>query len=149
MIVSITYFIVVPILAFGVYIYYKNYFWNVKNEKMYLDRFHVFATELHLYKPYDEIEEDEQFTSDPTLRRLMGKDNENKTEFKKVSSRVVIDFQEVVSISEWSTSRYEDQKIVSDSTMLYMRNGDQILVLENFEIVIGALEIYLGKRNGR
>jgi hypothetical protein len=148
--ISLLVFVAVPILSFAVFIYYKNYLWLVNNERVYLDRFHIFATELHLYNPQDDLDEDEDFTSDPTLRRLMGKENNsNENSFKRVSTRVTVDFEEVVSLSEWSTSRYEDKNIVSDSTMLFMRNGDQILVLESFDVVMSALEIYLGKRHGR
>jgi hypothetical protein len=144
--ISLLSFVALAVLSFAVLLYYKNYLWLIKNEKAYLKRFHVFATELHFYKPEDFLD-DEDFTNDPTLRRLMGKET-NANEFKRVSSRVTIDLEEVASMSEWSTSKYEDKNVVSNSTMLFMKNGDQILVLEPFEVVMEALEIYLGKRNG-
>jgi hypothetical protein len=146
--ISLLAFCLLLVLAFGILIYYKNYLWLINNEKVYLERFHIFATELILYKPYNELDQDPDFTSDPTLRKLMGKENNNHNQAKRVSSRIVIDLEEIVSLSEWSTSKYEDKNIVSNSTMLYMRNGDQVLVIEAFDVVLGALEIYLGRRHG-
>ena len=140
-------FTVAPILAFGVYIYYKNHQWLVHNERSYQERFHIFATMLHVFKS-PEIEDDEEFTSDPTLRRLMGKEETEQENFKAVSTRTVVDLEEVASISEWSTSKFSDQKVISDCTMLFMKNGDQILVFEPLDIVMGTLEVYLGKRHG-
>jgi hypothetical protein len=102
---------------------------------------------LHVFKS-PEIEDDEEFTSDPTLRRLMGKEEAEQENFKAVSTRTVVDLEEVASISEWSTSKFSDQKVISDCTMLFMKNGDQILVFEPLDIVMGTLEVYLGKRHG-
>ena len=141
-------FIVTIPLAFGVYIYYKNYQWLVQNERSYQERFHIFATMLHVFKPHD-IEDDEEFTSDPTLRKLMKGDDGEQQNFKAVSTRTVVDLEEVVSISEWSTSKFSDEKVISDCTMLFLKNGDQILVFEPLDIVMGTLEVYLGKRYGQ
>ena len=148
MIVLILAFIVASLLAFGVHIYYKNHQWVINNERAYLERYHIFATMLHVYKQPD-IEDDEEFTSDPTLRRLMGKEETREVNFKEVATRTVVDLEEVVSISEWSSSKFSDEKVVSDCTMLYLRNGDQILVFEPLDIVMGTLEVYLGKRYGK
>jgi len=120
-------FSTVTILALICYKYHLHLQWKQKYESSFNKRFVVCASAIYLNSPDDN---DEKYTDDPILRRALGKGDEQ--EQKQISVLATIDLEEVYIYTECTTGKYTDERYVNDSTMVYFKNGDSLLLFETF-----------------
>jgi sporulation protein YlmC with PRC-barrel domain len=125
------------LLSIVVILYGINTYSSLYQREVYNNRFIVVPTLLDLHQ--DEEDEDE-FSED--IRKLINQDS-SQTKVKRVTTQTVIDLEEILIINEWTTSRFEDESITSDCTMITFRSGDRVLVMESLPAIEATLNAYL------
>jgi hypothetical protein len=82
-----------------------------------------------------EQEENNSITEDPILRKAMGLDliDFDEDSVKKVTIRVRIDMTKVLMYFEWTNSKYSDEKILSDSTLIRFTDGTEVVALMTYD----------------
>lgn len=125
------------LLSIVVILYGINTYSSLYQREVYNNRFIVVPTMLDLYQ--DEEDEDE-LSED--IRKLINQDS-SQNKVKRVTTQTVIDLEEILIINEWTTSRFEDESITSDCTMITFRSGDRVLVMESLPAIEATLNAYL------
>ena len=106
--------------------------------------FIVVPSYMYIYNEDDIGRESSDITDDPVLRKAMGLDRKYKEEEinKKVTIRVKIDLSKVFCYFEWTSSRFHDDKVLSDTTLLKLFDGDEIIVALPYDQFDNLFEEY-------
>jgi hypothetical protein len=98
-------------------------------------------------------EEDDEF-SDELLNKLMReskKDSLNQSNLpnnnrKAFQMRVTINMADVTDYAEWTTAKFDDEKVYADSTLVNLRNGTEMLFNVPFDMFDEEFHTYLKLR---
>jgi hypothetical protein len=91
-------------------------------------------TKLYLYK--DDSNKSKKYFDDELLNDLYNEGNEKeKMMTKLVNTTTLIHVDRIVRLSEWTTSRFDDEKVLSDCTLIVLDNGDEIFASLNINLV--------------
>lgn len=135
--------VIVASLFFLTHKILEHYNWRRKCENHYTTRFVEATTKIYINPPF--IIEDNDFTDDPILRRALGKETTKKDQ-KEISVRTTIDLEEIFNYTESTSSGYEATITPSDCTMIYFRNGDELLIYEQYDTFQTYFETYLAQK---
>jgi len=108
-----------------------------------INRYIVVRTSLEIYQAQKD-DEDEEYSEE--IRKLLGKEAENLPQRKIVSTQTVIDLEDIQTIEQWTSSKYEDEQILSDCTMIRFKSGDMVLAQEPFHVMEKVFMDYVSKK---
>ena len=127
------------LLTIGLIIYSVNTYNKLYQEEVHNNRFITVPTLLELYQ--EEEEDSDELPED--IRKLIGDTSPTSGKIKRITTTTIIDLEEILSLAQWTTSRFSDESIRSDSTMITFRTGDQLLVMETISAMENCLASYL------
>lgn len=128
----------------SVLLYSLNTYHTLYKSEVCNNRFVTLPTMLELYQ---ESNDDDELSED--IRKLIGDTSSGGGKIKRITTQTVIDLEEILTMAQWTTSRFDDESIKSDSTMITFRTGDQLLVMENLTTMENCLASYLDLKSMR
>ena len=125
------------IVASALYIKFKeDKEYEDSQEEDYRDYpFILVPTKLYLFKK--DNGKKKKYFDDELLNDLYDEEDDDvkKDQTKIINTKTLIHVNTIVRLSEWTSSNFEDEKILSNCTMIILNNGDEILAEMNIDLV--------------
>jgi len=131
------------LVAFMLVVYSAKTFWGIYQEEVRLNRYVVVKTALDIYPS----EEEEGEYSEDIRKLISGTGATNNDKIKRATTQTAIDLEEILLLQQWTTSKFEDDEVKSDCTLITFKSGEQILVLEQLATIEQILTSYLGLKS--
>ena len=108
------------------------------------DHFVSYPFTLVLRKEDTEIEPDAEEFTDALLQRLTkGSSKEEMNDVKTFSLRVRINLADVADYAEWTTSRFEDEKIYADAVCVRFYDNTEMILNVPYDYFDKDFDMYL------
>ena len=138
--------IILLFLAFSVvFLYFCSLFFQIYQEDVHNKRFVIVMTSLDIYEGRENYED--EYSED--IAKLIGEEH-RRERYKRINTETVIDLEEILLIEQWTSSKFEDERVLNDQTRVTFKGGDRLILCENMTKMENTLAQYISlKRMGR
>jgi hypothetical protein len=113
-------------VLFLIFIISKHLTWVRDYEDVYNSRFVEVPTRIYL----NDTERENNLTDDPILRKALGvRDRQSK----EVTVRMLVDLEDISSVTEFTSSNYHDTNIKADCVLLIFKDGSESIAYGTYD----------------